>query len=199
MSEEIEEWRPVVGFEGEYEVSNLGGVRSLARLMWNGNSWWMSKDRLLKPGMMTSGYWMVFLHGGLRKKKSASVHRLVAAAFIGESKMEVNHKNGIKTDNRDCNLEYVTRTENVRHAFASGLVKTRNDVSGEKNPSAKISHGEAMKVIELLWLGLSVREIRELTGYAYDIVANIAKKRTWKHLPRELKWQPIALTPLVNS
>ena len=94
----IEEWKPVVGYEGLYEVSNLGRIRS------------QYTNRILSPIINAWGYYCVNLYkDGKGKKKT--VHRLVAYAFIPETdpnKDQINHKNEIKTDNRVENLEWCT-------------------------------------------------------------------------------------------
>src|SRR5687767_12601092 len=103
----METWKTILGYETHYEVSNIGNVRRIAP----GTSAVIGKN--LKPGRMTVGYLFVALcmHG---KPKLHSIHRLVAGAFIGPCPdgHEVNHKNGVRTDNRLENLEYVTRKQN---------------------------------------------------------------------------------------
>ena len=108
------EWKAVSGYEGLYEVSSDGAVRSIPRLGSHGKE--------LKQNKTRHGYLDVCLSKN-NKKKRFKVHRLVALAFIANdlNKPEVNHKNGVKTDNRVCNLEWVTRSENERHAFKNGL------------------------------------------------------------------------------
>jgi len=115
-----EEWKPIKGYEGEYEVSNYGRVRSLDRkaIRERDNATISYKGKLLRLSTIPSGYIKVILH-----KKQYAVHRLVATAFIPnpENKAEVNHKDGNKTNNCVENLEWCTRGENQKHAFRIGI------------------------------------------------------------------------------
>lgn len=102
-------WKAVPGYGGKYEVSNRGDVRN-------------PKGEYLKPFPIPKGYLVVDLcHNG--KKTHIRVNRLVAEAFIPnpDNKAEVNHKNGNKADNRVENLEWSTKSENMIHAYRSGL------------------------------------------------------------------------------
>ena len=103
-----EEWRDVLGFEELYQVSNLGNVRTVKR----GEATVMSQKE----------HWNGYLSVHLRNKgveRRASVHRLVAEAFIPnpDGLRDVNHKNGIKTDNRVENLEWLSHSDNIKHAY----------------------------------------------------------------------------------
>ena len=109
-----EVWKDVVGYEGLYRISNKGTV---CRLYKNG------KVNFMTPRIL-NGYWRVKLCNG-NTQKEYFLHRLIAQAFIPnpENKPEINHINGIKTDNRIENLEWVTRSENAIHATKTGLLK----------------------------------------------------------------------------
>lgn len=117
MNTEI--WKPIAGFEGSYEVSDLGRVRSLDRPVemlsrWGNPVTKQLKGRVLKPGLDTNGYWFVFLgNGNIRR-----IHRLVADAFCESvAGKVVNHLNGVRTDATSGNLEATTASGNNLHAF----------------------------------------------------------------------------------
>ena len=100
-------WKPIVGYEGLYEVSNLGNVRSLN---YNGTG----EIKIMKPGISKNGYLQVLLYIN-GKRKMYKVHRLVAQAFIPnpDNKPQINHKSEDKTLNTVDNLEWTTAKENT--------------------------------------------------------------------------------------
>lgn len=109
-------WRPVKGYEGHYEVSNLGNVKSLSRLVHGvkyGKPYgYYTKEFLLKTNYDVKGYLKVKLYKD-GNKKSFKVHRLVAEAFIGDIyNKEIDHINTIKDDNRVENIRIVSSSEN---------------------------------------------------------------------------------------
>lgn len=106
-------WKPVVGFEGLYEVSSLGRVRSLPKLINVNGGRWTKPGRLLKTALGSNGYIKVTLTKD-RRETTFSVHVLVAEAFIGPRPdgCDVRHLNGSPIDNREANLCYGTPKEN---------------------------------------------------------------------------------------
>lgn len=133
MEEEIEIWRDIPGYEGKYQVSNFGRVRSVARWIYRDCRGFprFQKSRVLYQHANKDGYKTVSLMNG-NIHKTHLVHRLVAKVFIPNDNFEldINHIDGVKDNNRVDNLEWCTRKENMRHAFAMGLV-------GYNNPSNK--------------------------------------------------------------
>lgn len=134
---EIEEWKPITGYEGDYEVSNLGRVRSKDLLVWCGRSYYQKKGKLLKPGLSGTGYYTVSLRG-----KTHKVACLVANAFlIKESDSDyVNHIDGDKTNDNVANLEYVSPSSNSKHASITGLHTYQGKLSYEQKVEIAFLH-----------------------------------------------------------
>jgi NUMOD4 motif/HNH endonuclease len=112
-------WKAIAGFEGRYEVSSDGDVRSLNTLekvknRWGGETARRRIGRTLAPQRFPNGYLSV----RLGRDNCHLVHRLVAAAFIpGDQTLQVNHKNGVRDDNSAANLEWLTASDNHRHSY----------------------------------------------------------------------------------
>ena len=113
-----EEWRDIKNYEGLYQISNLGRVKSVKRTVWNnGRCCYVTvPERILKLKKNRYGYLQIVLHKD-GNRKSYGVHRLVAEAFIPnpDNLPEVDHKNGRKLDNRANNLRWVTKEDNLRY------------------------------------------------------------------------------------
>lgn len=167
-----EEWRPC--FYGLYSVSSMGRVRREVSAA-NG----ARVGRILKGHVGKIGYPVVQLKDGTRLK-TATVHRLVAEAFIGACPKgwEVNHINGVKTDPRVENLEYVTSSGNRRHAYDSGLTP-----SGMRHHWATLSDDDVREIRTLrATTRMSPREIAERFGVSPQTVSRIASRSTWRHV-----------------
>ena len=148
---ETEEWRDIVGYEGEYQVSNLGRVKSLSRFIFNGKGTFLSQEKILNGFKTKKGYIRVELH-----KKSFAIHRLVAQAFIPNelNKPQVNHIDGDKSNNCVSNLEWCTNGENQIHAYANGLNYHSDEPGRTKRQVCKIdlTTGEILDVYESISL-----------------------------------------------
>lgn len=129
-----EQWLPVPGFEGRYDVSDLGRVRSWVRWLREPDA---ALPRILSPGLSSAGYPQVVLS---KPRVTRTVRDLVACAFHGSRPdgMEVRHLNGDSTDARACNLAYGTSSENnhdiVRHGRNPQAAKTHCDRGHEFTP-----------------------------------------------------------------
>lgn len=122
----MEQWKPVKGYEGYYEVSTHGRIRSVDRITncaIKHNSSVIKKGKILKLNLKRNGY-LTFDASFFNGAKTKTVHRVVAEAFIPneDNKPCVNHINAIKTDNRVENLEWVSYQENSQHAAGLGLI-----------------------------------------------------------------------------
>ena len=175
-----EEWKPVKGFEGLYEVSNLGQVRSLDRLRKNVKGMAKINGRIITGNHGGKHYYQVALRKD-GKKKYMSVHRLVAEAFIPnpDGKSQVNHIDGNKQNNVVSNLEWVTPSENILHSFETGL----NTHIGEKNIQAKLTREQVAEIKKLYVKGgkeYGVRPLARKYGVSAPAIRAIVKGLTWR-------------------
>lgn len=165
----MEIWKEVKGFENDYEISNLGRLRTKERFVKHYKGGVRKyKSELKKIRLNTKGY----LRCNLKKdgkRYDFTIHRLVALSFLKEDKKRVfvNHKNGIKTDNRLENLEWCTQSENIEHAVKNRLIKT------------KLSDKEAMEIKNSK---LSNRKLGKIYNIDSTIVWRIKNGKAYKHL-----------------
>lgn len=168
-----EEWKPVVGYEAHYSVSNWGRVRRNGR----GN--------ILNTSLTKSGYPCVSLHVN-GDGSTHRVHTLVAKAFIGDppgsighepGEYQINHKNRDRTDNRPENLEWVTHMENMKHAFE----ENRQANTGEGHGNSKLSwvHVEKLHMLKEE-TDLTYKEIGKRFGVTDSRISQIVNGKGWK-------------------
>lgn len=181
MENQEEIWKDIPGYEGYYQISNLGRVRSVKRKIKYSNEIFHSYDgKILKNKLGKQGYFYIKLciH---KKYKNIKIHNLISNAFIPniENKPEINHKNGIRTDNRIENLEWCTRSENILHAYRV-LNRTKNKPllgkKGENHPISKkinklMISGEFIEAYD------SIREASIKTNTNKSCISAVCKKR----------------------
>jgi hypothetical protein len=156
-----------------YLVSNYGNIKTFN---------WKNKgiEAVMKPAKDKSGYLRTMLKNDSGKYDTIKVHRIVVSAFIGlKDGLEVNHKDGVKTNNNIDNLELVTHQENMKHAFKNKL----QDNLGSKNPFSKLNE---KKVIEIRSKFKKHVYTRQMLATEYNVtiacIKDILIKRTWAHV-----------------
>ena len=166
------EWKPLV-FEGNatnYEVNNIGDVRNKL------------SGKILSPYIDRDGYKHVsiIVNGNQYHR---GVHRFVAQAFIPnpDNKPQVNHINGNKQCNWVGNLEWVTCSENAKHAFSTGL---KHAILGSNNVLSHYTDDDINDVCRMLASGVSNKKISQITGVDRKYITDIKKGRRWKHISR---------------
>ena len=178
-----EVWRDIKQYEGLYQVSNLGRVKSLERIVTSRNQHKTFertiKERILSPGIDSRGYHMVSLNQG-GDSDSRLVHILVAEAFVPnpQNKYSVNHEDGNKLNNNVNNLTRATRSEQQLHAYKFGLISKK----GSKNGRAKLSDGDVLSIVSLSTQGYSYKEISKKIKASKYQISNILTGKTWTHL-----------------
>ena len=167
------EWKPIIidGMKTNYEVSNIGDVRNAIT------------KKILSKYMDKDGY----LHSTIVRPNGnqyhPGIHRFVATAFIPnpDNKPEVNHINGKKYINVDLNLEWSTTSENILHAFRTGL---KTAIVGSSNSLSHYTDKQIHEVCKLLEQRTPNNIISELTGVERKYITDIKKGRRWKHISK---------------
>lgn len=161
-------WKDVKGFEGLYQISSCGCIKSIIRV----------KDRVLKPCVVGKGYLAVSLRKNNQTYRKY-IHQLVCESFCGESTKEnkvVNHIDGNKLNNHFTNLEWCSYSSNNKHAYDTGL-KNR----GEGFYNARLSEADVIQIRKIGKIG-TYQEIADCYGVSKATVRDVLMGRTWKHI-----------------
>lgn len=173
----FEVWKDVPGFEGRYQVSDQGRVRSVDRVVQSINRYTRQpfdrhlKGKILKPGRFTStGHVSVVLG---HKARGSPVHTLVMLAFVGPcpERMEVCHNNGIASDNRLTNLRYDTRSENIK------------DIVRQSTPHKnRFTRAEVLQIREELVQGASETSLAAKHGVSTTTISKLKLGQTYDYI-----------------
>jgi hypothetical protein len=183
---EPEEWRPIPGYEGFYEASDLGRIRSLDRYIPFRGGAAFRCGCVLSPRNHPAGYVFVALSNARGEKKEILIHILVAAAFLppDPTRSFVHHRDGNRRNNQVENLERCTRIENMRHASAAGRIR---------NGNTKISKSEEPAIKARIEAGASLASIARSYDVSWAAIANIRDgHRGWRSRPRVARPEPTA-------
>ena len=167
------ETKQIKGFEGLYEITEFGDVFAMERTVTSGMNYKCIRNypRKEKPQRFDRyGYKRVSLSkNGI--VKTISVHRLVAITFVeGDSKLTVNHKDGNKLNNHYSNLEFISSSQNVKHAHRIGIVPKPVQKVGTENPRSKLNEKQ---VREIRKSDLSYRKLAKIYGTHHSVIYGI--------------------------
>ena len=178
----MEKWKDVKDYEGLYKVSNEGRIKQLERIVPTPNGGHYVEKEKIKKLNFTGAYLMAALCKNGKVKK-ISVHRLVLNAFCGESDLQCNHKNGIKTDNRLDNLEWTTQSENMKHAYSTGL---QIHPKGEDWHSAKLTEDQVREIKFVYKTTKPARgyitKVAKALKVDHHTISDIILEKTWTHI-----------------
>lgn len=168
-----EEWKPLPN--ARYLISSLGEVCST------------ESGKLLKQMDDGRGYLCVSISMDRQPQQKYKVHRLAAEVFLPRiiGANDVNHIDGIKTNNRVTNLEWCTRSENIQHALQLGLMAV-----GEGHPISELKSLEVEQIKLLFIAGKSNSEIASLYNVARGTISKIRQLKTWRHIRPDLVFEP---------
>lgn len=173
---EVWAWKP--GYEGRYEISNRGRVRSWVK-RGSGINRFRSTPHILSMHRNKFGYYSTHIGSSkLNDDSSIRIHRDVAIIFCPNpgNKAEVNHLNGKKYNNEWFNLEWATRLENIGHAFKTGLIIP---AVGEEQSNTKLKNEEVLFIFNS---SLPTKELSKMFCVGEDTIGSIKIGRTWGHI-----------------
>jgi hypothetical protein len=174
---EIETWKDVPGYEGIYQVSDLGQIKRVGG--WTDGRRIRTR-RMRRFDLSDNGYLRITLHRD-RRKLRLPVHLVVLSAFVGPLPFgyQGNHKNGIRSDNRLENLEYVTPSQNHQHSLK---VLGRELPHGTDHWGAKLTVADVLEIRRLRKSGVMAKDIAPRFGIADSAVSTISRGVAWKHV-----------------
>lgn len=175
-------WKDIKGYEGMYQISNEGRVKSISRHVSRGvlqDKMPFTKELILATAHDEGDYVIVNISKNA-KSGNKTVHRLVATAFKPNphNLPEVNHEDGDKENNNDWNLTWCTKAQNMEHAARMGLISSR---PGILNPAAKLTEAQVIE-IRALKPTHTLKQLGEMFHVDQSMIALIVKRKNWQHI-----------------
>lgn len=174
-----DQWKPVLGYESLYEISDSGQVKRVATH--NGKGKVRIIGTLVAPAITPNGYVQVKLTKD-RKRIGKYVHRLVLEAFVGPCApgMQGNHINGVKVDNRLANLEYTSSSDNHFHAYRQ---LGKRAAKGSLQGSAKLSDADVLQIRALHTSDtFTGKQLATKFHVSESTISLIVLRRRWTHI-----------------
>jgi len=167
--EKVEIWLPIRGYEGYYEISDWGRVKSLKRK-------YCPEEMFLTPCPNAQNYLHVILSKE-GKQYTAKIHVMVATHFLGDRPkgLDIHHLDGNKHNNHVSNLAYITHHENILHAWESGLAKAHHN-------NSKLTVGQVQSIRRLAKQGVSQKRLAKVFKVSPSTIGAIAKRKIWKEV-----------------
>lgn len=180
MNDEAEIWKPVVGYEGVYEVSNLGRIRSLERVIIK-KSGQVCRIKPFEKKLSSWGTYL-FCHFMLNgKNKTITVHRLVSLAFVPNplNHYSIDHLNGDCQDNRACNLEWCSLSKNTRRQWKLGKAKPPR---GENAGSSILNESQVREIRKRHSEGEACTALAPYFGVKPSTIFSVVRRENWRHV-----------------
>jgi hypothetical protein len=182
-------WKPLIvlkkgvknNYTGLYEASNYGRIKSLGIYHGRTNNFF-NKPHIIKPQKTQDGY-LLYSLSNRGKQNYVTAHRIIATTFIENEnyKLQVNHIDGDKTNNKVNNLEWCTASENIKHAFNTGLkVAVVKGMPKEKNPNAKYTQELIDEIRKKRKQGYKLIELEKEYHITASYISQICNKKFWK-------------------
>ena len=176
---EAEIWRDISRYDGAYQVSSLGRIRSVERPVINGECTYLTPGKLMSLWVGGTSHYLCVCLSRKGKTRKYLVHRLVAEHFLEgwNETLEVNHIDGNKHNNSAMNLEMCSRQQNISHAISNRL---KND-SGELSRNAKLTNHEAQMIRKLHAQGVKQNVLATQFRVCKQTICNIVHYKRYKH------------------
>lgn len=180
MKNEI--WKPVKGFEQYYEVSDEGIIRTIERYIILSTHSYKKCRKILKQFQDSKGYFHVKLYNGQGKSRSITIHRIVALTFLDnpDKLLEVNHINHDKTNNNVKNLEWISRSNNIKHSY---IHRNPNTYKGSGNKNSKLTEEQVINIRKEYTLGnITYKQLANKNNVGITLIGYIINNKVWNHV-----------------